>query len=29
LAPSRLMPARLRVFANFLKDRFQNKFSAN
>jgi len=28
LAPSRLMPARLRVFANFLKDRFQNKFSA-
>jgi DNA-binding transcriptional LysR family regulator len=29
LAPSRLMPARLRVFANFLKDRFQNIFSAN
>jgi DNA-binding transcriptional LysR family regulator len=29
LAPSRLMPARLRVFANFLKDRFQNKFPAN
>lgn len=27
LAPSRLMPARLRVFANFLKDRFHNKFS--
>jgi DNA-binding transcriptional LysR family regulator len=29
LAPSRLMPARLRVFANFLKNRFQNKFTAN
>ncbi|MFT5671174.1 MAG: DNA-binding transcriptional LysR family regulator, partial [Glaciecola sp.] len=29
LAPSRLMPARLRVFANFLKNRFQNKLTAN
>jgi DNA-binding transcriptional LysR family regulator len=29
LAPSRLMPARLRVFVNFLKDQFQNKFPAN